>query len=71
MTTTNTPVLLDVKTVAARLSVCPLTVRNHIKRGTIQGVKVGRRVLVPDEWLAEFIRSNVIVATNEKGDATA
>jgi excisionase family DNA binding protein len=39
---------------AAVLGVCPKTVRNEIGRGKLKASKVGRRVLIFPEQLAEY-----------------
>ena len=46
-------VLLTVEQAAARLQVTPYTVREHLKRGLLRGIKRGRLWRVPESALVE------------------
>ena len=42
---------------ADSLGVCTKTVDNMIRRGEIKAVKIGRRVLIPEERLAKSLEN--------------
>ena len=48
--------LLTVSEVAQRLRLHEMTVRRHIRSGQLPAVRVGRRIRVREEDLAEFVR---------------
>ena len=48
--------LLTVSEVAQRLRLHEMTVRRHIRGGRLLAVRVGRRIRVREEDLAEFVR---------------
>jgi excisionase family DNA binding protein len=45
--------LLTVEQVASRLSLHPVTVREHLSRGILRGIKRGRQWRVPESALGE------------------
>jgi excisionase family DNA binding protein len=47
---------LTVAEVAKRLRLHEMTVRRHIKSGRLHGVRAGRRIRVPEEELANFLK---------------
>ena len=51
-------VLLTVEQAAARLQVTPYTVREHLKRGLLRGIKRGRLWRVPESALVEEVAAN-------------
>jgi|GEM_PF-638293 len=46
-TEANEPLVLTLQEAAVKLKVCSRTVRKRIAEGTLPGIKMGRRVLVP------------------------
>lgn len=52
---TDTPLLLDVRTVARRLGVGRSTVYALISSGELGSVKIGARRLVTESQLADFV----------------
>ena len=49
--------LCSIDVTAERLGVSPFTVRRKIKSGALKGVRVGRRVLVPDSFIENVIQN--------------
>jgi excisionase family DNA binding protein len=47
--------LYDVKTAAGLLCISPWTLRSYIAKGRIKPVRIGRRVLLDDTELQEFV----------------
>jgi excisionase family DNA binding protein len=48
--------LHNIRATAARLAISPWTVRRLVDRGHLQGVRVGRRVLVSEREILRVIR---------------
>jgi excisionase family DNA binding protein len=55
-TSPDAPRLLSIEEVAARLSLHPETVRLFLRKGKINGVKIGRGWRVTPDALADFIK---------------
>jgi excisionase family DNA binding protein len=54
--------LLDVNGAAERLGVSPFTVRAWLRQRRLAYVKLGRRVLVPENAIIRFIEMNTVAA---------
>ena len=52
--------LHDITTVAERLGLHPKTVSLLIRRGELGHVRIGRRVMVRDDQLVEFIQARTV-----------
>jgi len=59
--------LLDVNSAATRLGVSPFTVRAWLRQRRLLYVKLGRRVLVPEDAISRFIEANTVRARAEDG----
>lgn len=49
------PLALEVKTAAAHLGIHPITLQKLLRAGTIHGVRVGRKWIVPVKSIEEFL----------------
>ncbi len=49
--------LYDIPELSKTLKVTPLTLRNYIKQGKLRGRKVGRRWLVTEESLRDYLNA--------------
>jgi excisionase family DNA binding protein len=49
--------LCSIDATAERLGVSTFTVRRRIKSGALKGVRIGRRVLVPDSAIEQVIQN--------------
>lgn len=47
--------LFDINAAAQVLSISPWTIRNYIKKGSIQPLRIGRRVLLEEAELERFV----------------
>lgn len=52
----ESPLLLDVRTVARRLGIGRSTVYELLRQGRLPSVRIGNRRLVSERQLAEFVR---------------
>jgi excisionase family DNA binding protein len=59
--------LLDVTSTAERLGVSPFTIRAWLRQRRLLYVKLGRRVLVPEDAISRFIEANTVRARDEDG----
>jgi len=57
---TETPVLLPVKTAARLLSVSPRTLKRRISNGTVESVRVGRRILIPQHEIDRIAKEGLV-----------
>jgi|HubBroStandDraft_4_1064222.scaffolds.fasta_scaffold34523_6 excisionase family DNA binding protein len=48
--------LHDIRKAAARLSISAWTLRRLVNRGELQGVRIGRRVLISEREITRIIR---------------
>ena len=47
--------LYDINAAAQVLSISPWTIRNYIRKGSIQPLRIGRRVLLEEAELERFV----------------
>ena len=59
--------LLDVNSAAKRLGVSRFTIRAWLRQRRLLYVKLGRRVLVPEDAINRFIEANTVRARAEDG----
>lgn len=53
------PLAVDIREAGRLLSLSARTIRRHIRSGRIKSVRVGRRILVPVEVLAQMLTEAV------------
>ncbi len=57
--------LLDVNSAAKRLGVSPFTIRAWLRQRRLSYVKLGRRVLVPEDSISRFLAVNTVPARED------
>lgn len=65
----------NIKEAAASLGVSARTIVREIQRGRLSAVRIGRRVVIPAQALAEFlnghVRNDVVPARSERMESEA
>ncbi len=49
---------INVRDLAKRLTVAPVTVRREIDRGNLHATRIGRRIIVLPDEVARYLKSN-------------